>query len=47
MMVKAHLKIQPLLFSDGKSLVDEYRNRNGAGIIMILMDINMPGMNGF
>lgn len=47
MMVKGSLKLVPQVFSDGKPLVEEYKSRNGEGITFILMDINMPGMNGF
>jgi len=35
------------VFADGKSLVEGYKAANGAGVKFILMDINMPGMDGY
>jgi CheY-like chemotaxis protein len=46
-MMLTALKQSTQLFTDGLSLVNEYKAKNGSGISLILMDIAMPGMDGF
>lgn len=41
------LKVASEIFSDGLKLVNAYKARNGAGLKFILMDLGMPGMDGY
>ena len=41
------LGANPVLFSDGSKLVEAYKACNGSGVKFILMDLGMPGMDGY
>lgn len=44
--MKTKYTFQIVYFSDGESLINYYKNRTGSSFHIILLDIEMPGING-